>query len=61
MVQLFIFPLEIVHGMDKEDQCNYRQLTPSALYTSIKAVLKLMNKLHVSIDAGVVLGIYVAI
>ena len=61
MMQSFIFPPEIVHEMDKADHRNYRQLTPSALYTSTKAVLKLMNKFHANNNTGIVLGVWVVI
>ena len=61
MMQSFISPPEIVHEMDNADQRDYRQLTPSALYTSIKAMIKLLHELNKRIDAGVVLGGCVAI
>ena len=43
--------------MNTADQRNHRQLTPRCLYTCIRAVLKLVNKL----DAGVVLGVAIVI
>ena len=42
MMQSLISPPEIVHEMDAADHRANRGITPSALYTSIKAVIKLM-------------------
>ena len=61
MAQSFIFPPEIFREMDEADHCDCREFTPSALYTSIKAVIKLMYDLNKRIDAGIVLGVCVAI
>ena len=61
LMQSFIFPPETVHEMDRVGQRNYWQLTPNVLYTSTKAVLKLLHELKKRINAGVVLGICVAI
>ena len=60
-MQPFIFPPEIVHEMDEAVHCDYREFTLSALYTSIKAMTKLMYDLNESIGAGVVLGLCMAI
>ena len=60
-MQSFVIPPEIVHEMDKADRRNYRKLTPSARYTGIKAVPKLVHKLNKRIDTGIVLGVFVAI
>ena len=61
MMQSFIFPAEIVQEMDAADHRANQEITPSALYTSIKAVITLMYELNKIIEAGVVLGIGVAI
>ena len=47
--------------MNEADHRNYWQLTSCSLYTSITAVLKLMNTPHASIYAGVLIGICIAI
>ena len=52
MMQSFIFPPEIISEMNKADQRHHRTLTPRSLYTCIRSVLKLVNKLN----ANVVLG-----
>ena len=56
-MQSFIFPPKIVSEMNEAGQRNHRQLTPHSLYMCIRAVLKLINELHASVDAGVVLGV----
>ena len=61
MMQSFIFPLEIVQEMNAIDHCDNREITTSALYTSIKAVITLMNRLNGSIiEAGVMHDVSVA-
>ena len=60
MMQSFIFPPEIVHEMDAADHRANREITPSALYTSIKAVITLMNGLNGIIEAGAMYGVSVA-
>ena len=60
-MQSFIFPSKIIHEIAEADQRDYRQLTPSALYTGINAVIKLLQKLNKSINAGVVLCVCVVV
>ena len=60
-MQSFIFPPKIVSEMNEAGQRNHRQLTPHSLYMCIRAVLKLINELHASVDTGVVLGVAIAI
>ena len=60
-MQSLFFPPKIVSEMNEVDQRNHLQLTPCSLYTCIRAVLKLINELHASVDAGVVLGVAIAI
>ena len=59
MMQSFIFPPKIVHGMDEADHHNYQEFTLSALHTSIKAVIKLMYELNKRIDAEGLCLVYV--
>jgi hypothetical protein len=59
-MQEFIFPPEIVQEMDAADYRDNRGSTPSALYTSIKAVITLMNGLNGTIEAGAIHGVCVA-
>ena len=61
MMQSFIFPPKIVSEMNEAGQRNHQQLTLHSLYTCIRAVLKLINELHASADAGVVLGVAITI
>jgi len=61
MMKSFIFPQEIVQEMNTIDRRDNREITTSALYTSIKAVITLMNGLNGSIiEAGAIHGVSVA-
>ena len=58
MMQSFIFPPEIVQEMDAADHRAKREITHSALFTSIKAGVTLMSGLNGIIEAGVVHGVW---
>ena len=60
-MQSFIFLPKIISEMNEADSHNHWQLTPRSIHTYIRAVLKLINKLHASVDAGVVLGVAIVI
>jgi hypothetical protein len=60
-MQSFIFPREIIHDMNAADCHASREITPSALYTSIKAVIKLIYESNEMTGAREVLGVCEAI
>ena len=61
MIQSFIFPQGIVQELDAADHCANQEITSSALYTSIKVVITLMNGLNGIIKAGAMHGACVSI
>ena len=57
----FIFPQEIVQEMIARDHCNNRKITTIALYTCVKAVITLINRLNgSSIEEGAIEGVAAA-
>ena len=61
MMQSFVFPQEVVQEMNAIYRRANREITTSALYTSIQAVITLINGLNGSIiEAGAIHGVRVA-